>query len=273
MTESVYVWDVSIEAPAIWKKNDMYFMFGSYLTGWDPNDNVSLFLHVYWVRLTIGQVYSYAETLSGPWSEWMTFADVGSKTYNSQTTYILPFGDSAIYMGDRWHSDNLMTSTYIWLPLSISGTSISMTNPVNWVPNVASSTWALGPSETHYEGEDAVLTNGATSVSCSGCSGAAAAGYVGGPDGGTVSFSSVSSDASTRTTIRVKHTNGDSSQRHATVSVNGVGQDVAFLPTGGQTPGSSSVHCDLVAGENTVIVAMSDGSYGPDLDGIYVPVK
>lgn len=41
VTEAVYVWDESIEAPAIWKTGGYYFMFGSHLTGWDPNDNVS----------------------------------------------------------------------------------------------------------------------------------------------------------------------------------------------------------------------------------------
>lgn len=218
-------------------------------------------------------MYSFATSLAGPWSTWTTFADVGSNTYASQTNYILPFGDSAIYMGDRWHSSNLATSTYIWLPLTISGTSISMANRVNWVPSVASGTWATGPSETHVEGEDAALGNGAISVSCSGCSGGAAAGYVGGPDGGTVSFAGVSSEATTRTTIRVKHTNGDSAERRATVTVNGVGQDVAFLTTGdGQAPGSSSVHCDLAAGDNTVVVTTGGGSWGPDIDGLYVPL-
>jgi hypothetical protein len=30
------------------------------------------------------------------------------------------------YMGDRWLSTNLMASTYIWLPLTLSGTSASL---------------------------------------------------------------------------------------------------------------------------------------------------
>lgn len=102
------------------KKNGVYFMFGSKLTGWDPNDNV----------------YSTATKISGPWSSWKTFADSGSKTYTSQTNFILPLGDGAVYMGDRWIKDNLMRSTYIWLPLQISGTTATMKNAVNWVPNV-----------------------------------------------------------------------------------------------------------------------------------------
>lgn len=179
-------------------------------------------------------------------------------------------------MGDRWHSSNLMRSTYIWLPLTISGTSISMANRVNWVPDVASQTWSAGPSETQHEGEDAALSNGATSVDCSGCSGSAAAGYLGGPDGGTAEWTGVSSEATTRSTIRFKHTNGDSSQRRATVTVNGVSQQVAFLPTEGGTPDSSSVHCDLVAGsDNTVVVSVADdgSSWAADIDRIFIPVN
>ncbi|KAF7554783.1 hypothetical protein G7Z17_g2666 [Cylindrodendrum hubeiense] len=259
VTESVYLWDESIESPAILKKDGRYFMFGSHLTGWSPNDNV----------------YSYAESLAGPWSSWAEFADDGSNTYTSQTSFILPLGDSAIYMGDRWFSTNLMRSTYIWLPLDISGTDVWMTNRVNWVPDVNAETWAAGPAENWYEGEAATLSNGAISVACSGCSGEAAAGYIGGSSGGTVSFSAVRSDATTRTTIRLKHTNGNTGERYAKISVNGVEQDIAFLSTGtGQDPGSSVIHCNLNSGSaNTVVLTTDDGSYGPDIDRIMVPVK
>ena len=234
-------------------------MFGSLLTGWNANDNV----------------YSTATTLSGPWSDWKTFATVGSNTYNSQTNFILPFGNGAIYLGDRWVSTNLMRSTYIWLPLTISGTTASMNDYVNWVPNVSASTWAVGPSETQPEGEAATLANGATSISCTGCSAGKAAGNIGGSSGGTVTFSGVSSTADTKTTIRIKHLNGDSSQRFATVNVNGVSQTVAFLPTAdGNTPGSSIVHAQLKNGlVNTITISTTGGTWGPDVDRIMVPAS
>ncbi|KAH7149899.1 galactan 1,3-beta-galactosidase [Dactylonectria estremocensis] len=259
VTESVYLWDENIESPAILKKDGIYFMFGSHLTGWNPNDNV----------------YSYADSLAGPWSSWTEFADDGSNTYNSQSSYILPLGDSAIYMGDRWISTNLMRSTYVWLPLEISGTDIWMENRVNWIPDVKSQTWSAGPSETSYEGEAATLSNGAVSVTCSGCSGSVAVGYIGGSSGGTVSFSGVRSDATTRTSIRIKYANGDSGARYATVTVNGQAQTVAFLSTGtGQVAGSSVLNCDLKSGStNTVIITTGGGSYGPDVDRLMVPVK
>ena len=178
-------------------------------------------------------------------------------------------------MGDRWVSTNLMRSTYIWLPLTISGTKVTMANYVNWVPNVSAGTWTPGPSETQPEAEAATLSNGAVVVSCSGCSGSQAVGYIGGSSHGTLTFSGVSSNVATKTTIRVKYENGDSSQRFATVSCNGVGQTIAFLPTdNGYTPGSSSVHCNLNSGSsNTVVVTQTDGTYGPDVDRIMVPVS
>lgn len=231
-------------------------MFGSRLTGWDPNDNL----------------YSTATSLSGPWSAWSTFADVGSNTYSSQTNYILPLGDGAIYMGDRWVSTNLMRSTYVWLPLTFSGTTVTMKNYVNWTPNLSAGTWAAGPGETTPEAEAATIANGARTLSCSGCSGSTDVGYIGGSTGGSVTFSGVSSTAATKSSIRVKYVNGDSTQRFATVTVNGVSQKLAFLPTVAGTPGSSVLNVNLKSGAtNTVLITTTDGTYGPDIDRIMVP--
>ncbi|KAI1812353.1 galactan 1,3-beta-galactosidase [Poronia punctata] len=256
VAESTYVWSDSIEAPAILKHGGTYFMFGSKLTGWDPNDNV----------------YSTASSMSGPWSSWKTFADSGSNTYASQTNYVLPFGDGAIYMGDRWVSSNLMRSTYVWLPLTISGTTVTMKNHVNWTPNVSAGTWEAGPEETTPEAENASYGNGAKEVSCSGCSGGTTVGYIGGSSGGSVTFSGIRSDAATRTSIRIKYMNGDSSQRFATITVNGKSQEVAFLPTSGGNPGSSVLNADLQSGtSNTIVITTTDGSWGPDIDRLMVP--
>lgn len=235
---------------------------GSHLSGWSPNDNV----------------YTTTTNLSTGWSSWATFATVGSNTYTSQTNYILPItSSSAMYMGDRWVSTNLMRSTYVWLPLVISGTSVTMSNYVNWIVNVATGAMTAGPSETWYEGEAATLANGAVAVSCTGCSGTSAAGYIGGSSGGTAYFPAVSSTATTRTTLRFKYENGNTAQRFAKVTCNGgTAQQIAFLPSDdGNTPASSSVNCNLTAGStNTVLVAgLGDGTYGPDIDRIAVPVS
>ncbi|XXH01330.1 hypothetical protein Hte_007688 [Hypoxylon texense] len=262
VTESTYLWGDSIEAPALLKLNGRYYMFGSKLTGWDPNDNV----------------YSTSTSLASGWSAWATFADSGSKTYTSQTNFVLPVGSSAaIYLGDRWKSTNLMTSTYVWLPLAVSGASVKMADAESWVPNLSttsSSASTAKPAETAYEGEAARYGGQARSVSCSGCSGGTAAGYVGGPDRGTVTFSGVRSDAAARSTVRIRYANGDSSPRYANVRVNGgAAQKVAFLPTSGSVS-ASTLHVDLKAGStNEVVIEGVGDGWAPDIDRLIVPVQ
>jgi hypothetical protein len=255
VTSNVYTFAEKYESPAVIKKNGVYFMFASQLTGWNPNDNY----------------YATATSLSGPWSSWKKFADSGSNTYASQTTFILPVGNNFIYMGDRWVSDNLMRSTYVWLPLTISGTTATLKNSVNWILNPGTGTSSAGTSENQYEGEAATLSNNARTIDCSGCSGGKAAGYIGGSSKGTVVFSNVQSDATTRTSIRVKHLNGDKSQRVADVTVNGKTQRLSFLPHGGGDPGSSVLNVDLKQGANEIRFVGVNNGYAADIDRLMVP--
>lgn len=187
-------------------------------------------------KKSLDNKYSTATSITGPWSAWQDFAPAGTNTFSSQTNFILPTGNgNYIYMGDRWVSTNLMSSTYVWLPLTISGnlsthtfhgnpdsfprlnltinhiiiligTTASMpTNYLNWIVNPSTGAWSAGPSENWYEGEAATFANGAKIVACTGCSGAEAAGYIGGSAGGTVTFSGVQSTVATTTSIRVKN--------------------------------------------------------------------
>ena len=197
------------------------------------------------------------------------------QTYNSQTTYILKTSNStAIYMGDRWLSSNLLASTYVWLPLAISGTTATMKNLVNWVPTASFAAWQTAPAETSYEAEAATYGGAARDVSCSGCSGKVAAGYIGGPDKGTVSFAGIRSDVDAVTTIRIKFLNGDSSVRYANVRVNGDGgRKVAFLPAAGD-PASSTLNVPLKKGSaNTVVIEGVGSAWGPDVDRLMVPIQ
>lgn len=118
------------EAPAMFKANGYYFLLMSHQTGWSSNDDV----------------YSYATSISGPWSTPVDFAVSGSDTYNSQSTYVLPVtgtgGTTYMYMGDRWNSSDITDSTYVWLPLTISGDTISMSYYDNWALNKSTGTWS-----------------------------------------------------------------------------------------------------------------------------------
>lgn len=256
VSSATYLWPDHIEAPAMVRLNGRYYMFGSHLTGWSPNDNV----------------YSTATSLSGPWSSWANFAPSGSNTFSSQTNFILPYNGKVIYMGDRWVSSNLMNSTYIWLPLSISGTSASMSSLVNWLPT----TFQNGPTENNYLGSAASLSNGAKVVSCPGCTGSSAAGYLGGPSNGKATFNNIVSSTTTQTTIRIYYENGDSTQRFAYVSVNGGAmQRVAFLPSAnGNTPMKSVFTAQLNQGSsNSIVIQGYNASYAPDIDYLAVPMS
>ncbi len=177
-------------------------------------------------------------------------------------------------MGDRWLSDNLQASTYVWLPLSISGTSVSMKNAVSWVPTSNFASWQNPPAENSYEGEKATYGGKARNVDCSTCSNKLAAGYIGGPDKGSVSFSGIQSNIDGLTTIRIKFLNGDSGPRYANVRVNGDGgRKVAFLSAKGD-PASSSLNVNLKKGSSNTIVIEGYGSgWGPDIDRLMVPVQ
>lgn len=261
VTEHVYTWKEKYESPAVLKNGNTYFMFASQLTGWNPNDNY----------------YSTASSLRGPWSGWKKFAPSGSNTHTSQTTHVFPLSSStALYLGDRWVPDNLMSSTYIWLPLQISGTTATLPWYYNWILDPKSSIpFKAAPADNTYEAESGTLSGGAKTVSCSGCSGGKAVGYIGGSSNGAVTFRGVQSNADTRTTIRMRYTNGDKTERFAEVVVNG-GERVraAFVPSAnGQETGVASITVGLRRGENTIEVRGVDGGYGPDVDRILVPVE
>ncbi|KAM0330127.1 hypothetical protein ACHAQA_004300 [Verticillium albo-atrum] len=256
VTEVTFEWAYFAESPAVLKQNGYYFIFGSHLTGWNPNDNV----------------YSFATSLSGPWSEWTEFAPVGSKTYRSQVSYVLPLGtNNAIYIGDRWVSSNLAASTYVWLPLKISGTDVKLDWYDSWAPDVSAGTWSVRSGETDLEGEDGQLADGARVVTCAECSGDQAAGYIGGETGGKVTFQNVQTSSAGEKTLTIKYKNGDHDPRHAEVSVNGVSQAVAFVSTRHHSTetGSSSVHVALKQGANVVVVTANE--WGPDVDQLIVP--
>lgn len=148
-----------------------------------------------------------------------------------------------------------MTSTYVWLPLTISSTTATLYNEVNWILDIAGGTWKNATSEISFEAENSgnTLAGGAEVASCANCSGGKDVGYIGGKPGGTLTFPNISSSVATTTTIRIHYLNGDKSQRFVNVLVNRVANIVAFLPTTGSTPGSGVLTVPLKAGSDNVV--------------------
>ncbi|SNX64801.1 glycosyl hydrolase family 43 [Streptomyces sp. TLI_55] len=126
------------EAPALFKRNGVYFMLTSGATGWSANQ----------------QQYATATSLAGPWTSMANVGD--STTYNSQTAYVLPItgtsGTSYLYMGDRWGNSfggTVSDSRYVWLPLTFP---TSTTMSLSWYPEITVDTAAgtvAGTSATY----------------------------------------------------------------------------------------------------------------------------
>jgi hypothetical protein len=118
------------ESPAAVKIGSTYFVFGSHLTGWATNDNQ----------------YTTASSMAGPWAAWKSFAPSGTNTCNSQVTFILPVTGTStttyVFLGDRWNSNNLTDSRYIWEPLTINGNTVSMTCATSWKIDASTGIWS-----------------------------------------------------------------------------------------------------------------------------------
>ena len=115
------------ESPAIFRKDSMYYFLGSNLISWERNDNY----------------YFTATSLKGPWTNRGLFCPEGTLTWNSQASFVLPIeglkDTTYMYMGDRWSfPKQTSAATYVWQPLTISGTSVSIPSYVDaWQINTS----------------------------------------------------------------------------------------------------------------------------------------
>ena len=119
----------SSEAPAMFKIGSTYYLFTSHKTWWTSNDNY----------------YFTAPAISGPWTNQGDFTPGSTNTWNSQTAFVEPVtgtsGTTYMYMGDRWCENCFSKSYYIWLPLTINGTSVSMAWYATWNIDTATGLW------------------------------------------------------------------------------------------------------------------------------------
>ena len=94
------------EAPAIFKKDNVYWMITSGCTGWDPNE---------------ARMFS-ATSIWGPWEQHPNPAkgEKANTTFDSQSTYIQHIHgkeNAFLFMGDRWRPRHPIDGRYVWLPL------------------------------------------------------------------------------------------------------------------------------------------------------------
>ncbi|MFI0353159.1 RICIN domain-containing protein [Actinomadura sp. 9N407] len=117
---------VGREAASMFKRDGVYFIVSSGVTGWQPNQ----------------AKYTSARRITGPWSRHSNIGD--SIAYGSQAASVLPVQGSTttsyLYMGDRnanaW-GGRINGSEYVWLPLRFpSRRSVSM----RWYPRVSINT-------------------------------------------------------------------------------------------------------------------------------------
>jgi hypothetical protein len=112
----------------MFKQNGRYYLITSAATGWDPNQ----------------AQYASATNIAGPWSSLTNLGD--GTTYDTQSAFVIPFmGSQAttyIFAGDRWQDPDLVSSKYIWIPIQISGTSLTLADYQRWQLDVTTGHWS-----------------------------------------------------------------------------------------------------------------------------------
>ena len=91
------------EAPAIFKHDGTYWMITSGCTGWAPNE---------------ARMFS-APSIWGPWTQHPNpcRGPKAEKTFDGQSTFILPVDGQYIFMADIWRPHHPIDARYIWLPI------------------------------------------------------------------------------------------------------------------------------------------------------------
>ncbi len=98
------------EAPALFLRDGEYYLVTSGCTGWAPNQ----------------ARYYRADSVLGEWTDCgdPCVGDTKMTTFDSQSTCVFLADEEKgtyIYMGDRWNSEDLANSRYIWLPVEFDG--------------------------------------------------------------------------------------------------------------------------------------------------------
>jgi hypothetical protein len=146
------------EAPAMFKQGGRYYLITSAATGWDSNQ----------------AQYASATNIAGPWSGLSNIGD--GTTFDTQSAFVIPYvGSQAttyIFAGDRWQDPDLVSSKYIWIPIQISGTSLTLNDYAQWQLDVTTGHWSddqtlipqanwslISADSQETQGEDGKATN------------------------------------------------------------------------------------------------------------------
>ncbi|WAO96867.1 Alpha-L-rhamnosidase [Fusarium falciforme] len=206
VTKMLHLFPEHLESPATIKRNGIYYLLASQLTGWELNDNM----------------YTTSTSLTGPWEPWKLFAEAGTATYGSQVTFILNLGSSVLYMGDRWEHPPLPRSTYVWLPLNISGRTVTLENIDSFVLDARAGGTRDAIPFTMYKPDN---ENAATASK--------------------VTFES--RETVSRLTLAIQYTSSFEKEQNLVVAVDGLTCKLAFLPSA--TPDTLAVTTLHMRGE------------------------
>ncbi len=111
----------ALEGEAIFKAHGHYFYIGSHTTGWNPNPAFA----------------AVADSITGPWKELGNpcRGPVSELTFGAQSTYVLPVAGKPgafIFIADQWRPKNAIDGRYVWLPITISDDTFTITWKDSW---------------------------------------------------------------------------------------------------------------------------------------------
>lgn len=131
------------EAPCVFKTGGRYFLYFSECSGWAPNQG-----H-----------YVTATRLAGPWTTEAPFGDAA--TFKSQGGCIFGVTGTArttfIYVGDQWTAkrepgldegdpSDLGPANYLWLPIEVTGSTMSIRYWPEWSLDLWTGVWTGKPT-------------------------------------------------------------------------------------------------------------------------------
>jgi beta-xylosidase len=109
-----------LEGGALVKYEGLYYLIGSWMTGWNPNNNQ----------------YATAKSLAGPWSDFKDIAVRETKTYGAQSTMMIKVvgtrRTTVLFMADIWKPKTQWDSRYLWMPLEIGSGKLWLPKPRPW---------------------------------------------------------------------------------------------------------------------------------------------